>query len=711
MMRLFRLAPCGVAVCVALLGPAAARAGGAATRLDAVTVTADRPGGPADSATAGSVDAEQFENRPLSRPGELLEVVPGLIVTQHSGEGKANQYFLRGFNLDHGTDFATWIDGMPVNMPTHAHGQGYSDANFLVPELVQSIDYRKGPYYAQWGDFSSAGVAQIHLRDRFDQQLLQLSGGEYGYARGLAAGSAPLSGGSLLYGVEGEHYDGAYRKNDNFFNGSVVLRYSRQDGSGGFHLTAMGYNARFDSTDQIPQRAVDEGLVDRLGCFDGGCADGGKTHRYSLSGGFKRMIGGGELAGSAYALRYKLDLYSDFSYYLLDPLRGDQFEQVDARDVYGGDLAYRLPFTAFGHRAVNEIGLQSRYDNIGTVALYDTENRTRFGTVSQDHVREWSQAAFAASTLQLNRWLHVTAGIRYDHYDFGVTAGDPLNSGHVSDGIAQPKLTLVAGPFRHTELFLNLGKGFHSNDARGATEAEVFNPRFADNPAAGGSATTPVAKDKPLVATRGADLGLRSSLVPRLQFSQSFFVLDIDSELTFNGDGGDTSPGDATRRYGSESALYWQPLQHLVIDADYAYSHARFRVPQTLPDGGTGFHIPEAATSVFAVGATYESPRGWFAAARLRYFGSRPLIGDNSVSSHATRLVNLAGGRRFGRQLKLGVQVINALNSKDHDIDYYFASRLTPPGAPALDPAAGVSSIHFHPVEPLNVRAYLAYYY
>ncbi len=698
------------------------QAGGTATQLDEVTVSADRLSDEVDSATVGTVDAEQFKNRPLSRPGELLEVVPGLIITQHSGEGKANQYFLRGFNLDHGTDFATWIDDMPVNMPTHAHGQGYSDNNFLVPELVQSIDYRKGPYYSQWGDFSAAGAADIHFRDSFEKNILQFTGGEYGYARGLAAGSIPLLGGHFLYGLEAEHYDGAYVKNDNFFNGSVTLRYSQQSESGGFHFTALGYNSKFDSTDQIPQRAVDDGSIDRLGCFDGGCADGGKTHRYSFSGGFNRALGGGELVGSAYSLRYKLDLYSDFSYYLLDPTRGDQFEQFDARDVYGGKVAYKIPLTFFGLRTLNEIGVQTRYDDIGTVGLYDTQARARFGTVSQDHVREWSQAGFVESAVELAPWLRATAGLRYDRYNFGVEANDPANGGHASAGITQPKLTLVAGPFDKTEFFLNLGKGFHSNDGRGTTETEVFNPRYADNPTPGGSATTPVSKDNPLVATRGADLGLRSTLIPQVQFTQSFFILDIDSELTFNGDTGDTSAGDPTRRYGSETAIYWEPLKHLVVDADYAYSHSRFRVRQdtvygdqtatsTAPLEIFGYRIPEAATSIFALGATYESPSGWFAAARVRYFGPRPLVEDDSVHSHATKVVNLTGGYSVNPQFKFGLQIINLLNSKDHDIDYFFASRLTPPGAPNQDPPDGINTIHFHPIEPTNFRAYVAFYY
>lgn len=708
----------GLAICAAL-ACCLARAGGVAgdaVGLDAVTVMAAR--GPAldgaDSATIGTVYAEQFEHRPLSRPGELLEVVPGLIITQHSGEGKANQYFLRGFNLDHGTDFASFIDGMPVNLPTHAHGQGYSDANFLVPELVDSITYRKGPYYAEYGDFSAAGAVDLKLRDRFDQNIAEVTGGLNGYVRPLLAGSYKVLGGDLLYAVTGTHYDGAYVKNDNFNNGNGLLRYSRASALGEFHLTLMGYSARFDSTDQIPQRAVDQGLIGRLDCFDGGCGDGGKTHRFSLSGGFTRKFGSGEWIGSAYAFRYKLDLYSNFTYYLLDPQRGDQFEQVDARNVYGGRLAYKFPWTLFGLAVGSEIGVQTRYDDIGTVGLYATENRVRLGTQSEAHVRESGSALYAQSSIRLAPWLTATPGARIDYYHFDVLADNPRNTGTASKAIVQPKLTLVAGPFSKTEFFLNLGKGFHSNDARGTTITEAFDPRT--------NVTSPVDKDSPLVATRGADFGIRSFIIPQVQLTQSVFILDIGSELTFSGDAANTEAGDATRRYGSETSIYWRPIPSLVIDADYAYSHSRFRVRQNAsyglatPDAAaplevTGFRIPESATSVFALGATYESSQGWFAGARLRYFGPRPLIEDGSVRSHATQVVNIEGGYALTRNLKLSAQIINLLNSRDHDIDYFFPSRLTPPGAAVQDPAEGVNSIHFHPIEPINVRVTLRYRY
>ncbi|TXH02615.1 MAG: TonB-dependent receptor [Nevskiaceae bacterium] len=667
----------------------AVRAGGVpgeAVQLERVEVSATRTVTQPDSASIGTVYAEQFQNRPLSRPGELLEVVPGLIVTQHSGEGKANQYFLRGFNLDHGTDFATIVDGMPVNMPTHAHGQGYTDVNFMIPELVDAIEYRKGPYYAQYGDFSSAGAVDVRYRSRFDRQQIAVTGGGYGYGRAVLTGSAHLLDGDLLYGVEGLHYDGPWTLNDDFNKGSGVLRYTRRHDDSEFHVAAMAYDARWNATDQIPQRAVDQGLIGRLGCLD--CSDGGNTWRYSLSAGFDRALGNARWTGSAYALRYHLDLYSDFTYFLNDPVNGDQFEQADTRDVYGGQTALTFNARLLGLPMRNELGLQTRFDAIAPVGLYDTQARARLSTVSESRVHQWSQSAYAQTSLRPMPWLSTTAGLRFDQYDFRVASTLPANAGDARDHVVSPKLTVVIGPFEQTEFFINLGKGFHSNDARGTTE--TVSPKD-------GSAVLPVT---PLVATRGADLGLRSALIPNLQATLSVFALRIDSELTFSGDAGDTEANRPSARYGTELSLYWEPLSHLVIDSDLAWTHSRFsdHAPQ-------GDHIPEAATSVAAVGLAYELGSGWFGALRLRYFGPRPLIEDASLHSQATTLVNLDLGYRLTPHLKLAGQVLNLLNSHDHDIDYAFASRL--PG----EPATGVQDIHFHPVEPINARLLLSYDY
>src|SRR5260370_14699844 len=340
---------CTAARLVGAIGTAAAWAAAMpAGALQEVTVTATREQlliGVADSASEGSVLAEQLGNRALLRPGEVLEVVPGLIVTQHSGEGKANQYCLRGFNLDHGTDFAPRVDGVPANMPTHARGQGYSDLNFLIPELVERIDYKKGVYYAEEGDFSAAGAAEIHSRRSLDAPFAILSAGQDGYRRALLAASAPLAGGDLLQAGHYGRTEGPWALPEGYDKAGGLLKYTRGDTDGGGSFEAMGYNGHWRATDQIPLRAVTEGLTSAFGTIDP--TDGGRSHRWSVSGDAWRRLGPGELRAEAYALDYQLDLFSDFTYFS-DPLHGDQFEQYDDRHVYGGTLSYSRPLRLFG---------------------------------------------------------------------------------------------------------------------------------------------------------------------------------------------------------------------------------------------------------------------------------------------------------------------------------------------------------------------------
>ena len=663
---------------------------GEAVQLDAVTVRVDELVGEADSATIGTVYSEQFENRPISRTGELLEVVPGLIVTQHSGEGKANQYFLRGYNLDHGTDFAVFVDGLPVNMPTHAHGQGYADNGFFIPELVDSIEYRKGPYYAQYGDFSAAGAAELRYKEKFEQNLVEVTGGAYGYGRLLSAGSIKAGAGNLLYGLEYLHYDGPYDLGQNFNKGNLVLRYSQHYEGGSYHVAATGYSTRNLSPDQIPERAVEQKLIGRLGYIDP--TDGGRSHRVNFSGGFEQRLGSGTLKFDAYAFRYRLDLFSNFTYFLDDPVNGDQFEQSDKRNVYGGSLSYKLTNQLLGLEFHNEIGAQTRYDDIDDVGLYLTRARERIDTTTVSDVREWIGAVYAQTNVHLTSWLRANVGARFDSINFDVVNSNALNTGKASDTLVSPKGALILGPWAKTELFINAGQGFHSNDARGATQS--IDPRSGD-------AVDPVT---PLAAARGIDLGVRTAIIPDVQLAASVFRLRSDSELVYVGDAGTTEPFGATERYGGELAVYWKPVKRLLIDGDLAYTRARFRAQQLDDEGvAIGKRVPQAVQGVAALGATYTSPQGWDAALRLRYFGPRPLNEDNSVRSNSTTVVNVGAGYRISRNFRISGQINNLFASKDHDIDYFYTSRLQG------EAADGVDDIHFHPIEPLNGRLTLQY--
>ena len=684
-----KLLPGAIAVSLLAVSPLGNAAGipGEAVVLDKVTVTASALVGETDSATIGTVYSEQFENRPISRPGELLEVVPGLIVTQHSGEGKANQYFLRGYNLDHGTDFAIFVDGLPVNMPTHAHGQGYADNGFFIPELVESIVYRKGPYYVEYGDFSEAGAADIRYKESFDKNLVEATGGAYGYGRTLGVGSYKLGGGNLVYGAEYVHYDGPYDLKESFNKGNLTLRYSEHFDGGSYHLLAGGYSTRNLSPDQIPQRAVDQGRIGLYGFLDP--TDGGRSHRVNFSGGFDKRLGPGVLNFAAYAFRYQLDLYSDFTFLLDNPVDGDQFNQFDKRNVYGGTLSYKLPGTLFGFKLDSEVGVTTRYDDILKVALYRTRQRQRLSITSDASVQEWNSAAYAQTSLRLTDWARANIGIRADNLSFDVQSNNALNSGSGASKLISPKGALIFGPFHKTEFFVNAGQGYHSNDVRGATETV--------DPQSG----TPRSAVTPLVPAHGIDLGLRSALISHVQLAASVFRLTSASELVFNGDAGDTSPNRASIRYGGELAVYWRPLSHLVVDSDIAYTQARYQDH----DPVVGDHVPQAVQGVAALGVTYEGPQGWDASMRARYFGKRPLVEDASSYSKSTTVVNIGAGYHLTSRLKVSGQINNLFDSKDHDIDYLYTSRLQG------EPPEGVTDTHFHVIEPINGRISLSFAY
>jgi outer membrane receptor protein involved in Fe transport len=639
--------------------------------LEEIVITARRAEllGEVRSASQGTVTRIQLETRPVLRTGELLETVPGLVVTQHSGDGKANQYFLRGFNLDHGTDFATRVDGVPANMPTHAHGQGYTDINFVIPELIDSIEYRKGVYYAEEGNFSAAGAADLRYRREVDGGLAVLEAGENGFLRTVAAASPQLGGGSLLLASEYTRADGPWELEEELRKLNAVVKYSRE----GFSITASAYDGEWTSSDQIPLRAVDSGALTSFGFIDP--TDGGESHRYTLAAQWRAESGPWTFDADAYAVDYQLDLFSNFTYFL-NPDDGDQFEQFDDRRIFGG--------RGIASRNGIRIGFEVRHDDIDTVGLYLTRARERIDTTRDDDVTQTSSSLFVEQEIRFTPSLRATAGLRYDHFDFDVDSLIAANSGKANDDIVSPKLSIVAGPWARTELFVNAGRGFHSNDARGTT--------LTVDPTDG---VTPAERVSPLVATRGGEIGVRTAIVPFTQLAASLWTLELDSELVFVGDAGITESNRASRRRGLELAAFVKPLDWLTIDADFAVSHARF----TQPDPA-GNRIPNAVKRVVSVGVAVDHPRGWFGGARLRHLGAAPLIEDGSVCSKPTTVVNAEVGFRFANGLSAAVAGLNLFDSRDNDITYFYESQLASEAEP-------VSDIHFHPVEPRQVRATL----
>src|SRR6267378_3463187 len=642
--------------------------------------------GTSDAASQGYITPQLIEARPMLRPGEVLEYVPGVIITQHSGDGKANQYFLRGFNLDHGTDFLTTIDHMPVNMPTHAHGQGYSDINFLLPELVSRIAYKKGPYFAEEGDFSSAGAADIDYYTKMPKGIASLGLGSNGYRRAMAANSFDAGPGHLLYGFELFHNDGPWINPEDYRKLNGVLRFSQGTNADGYTLSLMGYTGKWNATDQIPQRAVDDGTISRFGAIDP--TDGGKTSRYSLSlDRHKTLENGAVFHMDVYAIKYRLNLFSNFTFFLDHPFPvGDQFEQSDERTIVGLTPSWVFNGKWDERQVTDKFGLDARRDDID-VALYSTTARDRFKTVRSDKVVQTGLGLYYENTLQWTDTFRSIAGVREDFYGARVDSGTAANSGTTSAHITSPKLNFVFGPYDKTEYFLNYGQGFHSNDARGTTIAAAT-------------------KVPALVKTRGEEIGMRTEKVPHLQSSLSLWRLALDSELVFKGDAGTTEASRSSLRRGIEWSNRYIPHDWLLVDLDLSASRARFTDSDP---AGVGTYIPGAIDRVASLGVSVKDLGAWSGTVHARYFGPRPLKEDNSQRSQSSTIFSARASYKVDAKTSVNFDVFNLLNRKSNDIEYYYASRLNNPIQP--EPASGVNDIHFHPVEPRTVRlAVVAHY-
>jgi hypothetical protein len=635
--------------------------------------------GIAASASQGAVTAAQLDARPIMRAGEVLETVPGLIVSQHSGEGKANQYYLRGFNLDHGTDFSTTVAGVPVNTPTGAHAHGYADVSFLIPELVSGVQFKKGPYFTDEGDFSAAGAANINYVNQLDRPVLSLSAGHDGWGRLFGAASPRVGGGYLLGALEVNHNDGPWVRPDDYRKVNGVLRFSRGDNRNGFSLTGMGYWANWDATDQVPERAITSGLIPRFGLLDP--SDGGEAVRQSFAAEYQRSNGPSSLRATGFVLRNSLNLFSNFTFFLDNPDNGDQFEQAEKRVAAGGRLTYRRLGHFLDRHTESAIGFQVRRDWLDPVGLYRTAARDRLSTTREDDVGQTMAGVYAQTEVEWTRTFRTTLGLRADRYQFSVTSDNPVNSGDGSDSLVSPKVGAIFGPWSGTEIYANAGTGFHSNDARGAA--------ITVDPVSG----EPADRVTPLVRARGAEVGLRTVRIRGLQSTMALWYLGIDSELLFVGDAGTTEAGRPSRRVGIEWTNYARLKPWLTIDADLAFTRARFT-----DEDPAGSRIPGALDRVISAGVTFEPQPRLFGSIRVRHFGPRPLIEDASATSDSTTIWNGEVGYRLSSKARLVLEAFNLFDAEVSDIDYFYASRLQG------EPADGVDDIHLHPALPRSAR-------
>ena len=640
---------------------------------------ADQMIGVASSASEGRVGGADLALRPMDRVGEVLEAVPGLIATQHSGGGKSNQLFLRGFNLDHGTDFAAYFDGVPINFRSHGHGQGYLDLNFLIPEVVSSIDFRKGPYRADVGDFSSAGASFLKSYDALPESVVSVTGGEHRFIRGVAAANVPVEEGDAIVALEGRSFRDPFRLEANLLQLKGFAKRTLPLGDGSLRLSGLGYYGEWDSSDQIPERAIDSGRIDRLGYLDPDL--GGETIRLGLNAEWEED-GADPLRLSAYFLYYRLELFSNFTYFAVDDVNGDQLEQRDERVALGARVEKEFSDVLVEALGVT-VGGETRLDVIPEIGLYQTTARNRFNTIREDAVREASFSGFFESSWTPIHWVTFRAGSRVDVFAFDVDAqkgiGQATNSGTESETIVSPKLGMSLHPFDSVELYLNAGGGFHSNDARGTT--------VSINPEDG----APLAPVDPLARQWGAEIGARWQPDRRFNVTTALWWLRSESELVFVGDGGFTEVQGPSRRWGVEVTGFARPVDWLALDASYAWSNADF----TSMRGGMD-RVPGAIETVASAGVTLT--HGPFdGSLRLRYLGAYPLVEDNTQRAGSTTLVNLGAGYRWDA-FRFALTVVNLFDSKDSDIEYFFASQIDPSGPEE-------EGVHLKPVAPRQVRA------
>jgi hypothetical protein len=666
-----------------------------------ITIQAEKPGG--ESSSRIVIGKRELELRPRLRPGDILEAVPGLFAVQHSGGGKANQYFLRGFDADHGTDVAFQVDGVPINMVSHGHGQGFTDFHFLIPELVTSLDGYKGPFYASQGDFATAGAVNLHLAETFEESYAQYSIGQYGIMRALVVESPDL-GDDWRAVIAGELYkdDGPFLNPEQLKRYNVYLKATHDVGRAGkVQMTLMSYASTWHGSGQIPARAVSgEGeagtpdpttltppqpCIDHFGNVDP--TEGGSTQRHLASLSYSTAWRDADFSAMAYAIKYRFSLYSNFTFFAVDPGRGDEVEQDDDRTVVGTDFKVRRHDHYLGGQFTTSLGAQVRVDSIDN-ALYHDVARERVEDKVNASIVESQIGIYVEEDARVRKWLRFIAGARAQRVDVNVEdhLEDEKTLGNRSSGYKGatqflPKFQGILSPIPQLDLFASYGRGFHSNDARGVVRA--IRPATLLTPAT------------------GYEAGVRVTPIKNLTLSASGFLLDLDQELVWAGDEGTTETSGPTRRYGAELDARFRIGNWLFADVDGTFTHARYRA-----NAGNGNAVALAPTRTFSAGVGVRPTMGDFtpsASFRIKSIGARPANEDGSLIAEGFTIVDATAGLRW-KQIEAGLDVQNLFDATWREVQFATTTRLAYETAP-------VTGIHYSPGWPRTVMAHGTFYW
>ena len=647
---------------------------------------------PAESASSVHFGQTELRRRPHQQPSDVLRQTPGLVVAQHAGGGKADQYFLRGFDADHGTDVALFVDGIPVNLTSHGHGQGYADSHFLIPELITSLEVHKGPYAARFGDFTTAGAIDLKTVDRVPASGIWLSGGSEltgpvalrrPTARLVGIANPQVGRGDALLAAEVSTTDGPFTNEQDFHRLSTFGKLTQPLAGGQLGLSGTFYAAQWNQSGQVPSIEVEAGRLDRFGSLDP--SEGGDSRRWSLAARWERGApADGAWSAHAYVVGYQLQLFSNFTLFSRDQENGDQIEQGDDRVFGGGSVTYRRY-----HRGplpgLLRVGVQARGDRTET-SLWHTSQRARIAgcfegenPCNRTDNQVGNLSAYVEEDVSLTGRVRLLAGLRLDQFLWRVDDLDPqtrdtmdTTAGTADAFLVSPKLSAIVRASEAVEVFGNFGLGFHSNDARAAVASDG---------------------EGALARAVGAELGARLAVGPALRASVAAWYLHLASEQVWSGDNGGTEPSDPTRRYGMDVDLAWSPTPWLALDANVAVGRSTVVANQ-----GNGGALALAPRLMGGGGATVQGARG-FVSLRLRGIDARPANDDGSLRAEGYALMDLVAEHKVGKT-SLGLTVTNLLDSSWREAQFAEESRSSPSSSVMED-------VHFTPGSPMTAMVTL----
>lgn len=605
--------------------------------------------------------------RKISNSQEVLRIVPGLFIGQHAGGGKAEQIFLRGFDLDHGTDINISVDGMPVNMVSHAHGQGYADLHFVIPELIDNVHFQKGPYYADKGNLATTGYVDFKTKNTLQQNMVKLEAGMFNTYRGV--GMVNLLQKKAYVAGEAMYSDGYFDHPQDFNRINLFAKYyDKLNANNTLSVSASTFHSKWNASGQIPERAVNEGLISFFGAIDPN--EGGETKRTNVN---VQLNTGAHLKNQLYYTAYDFELYSNFTFFNVDSINGDQIKQKEKRNLFG----YNGSYTKVFHKLTSQLGVNVRYDRTHNSELSRTKNRKELiAPLKLGDIHELNTGIYLDETLQLNEKFSINTGLRLDN--FSISYLDKLNNNSISKkntSIASPKLNFYYHPNERTNIYLTTGKGFHSNDTRVVVQT---NGRQA------------------LPAAYGADLGVVLKPARNVLLNFALWHLYLEQEFVYVGDEGVVEPSGRTRREGIDASVRYQPFKWLFADIDANYCHGR-----SIDDPKGENYIPLAPVFTSTGGVRLQSNKGFSGSLRYRYMYDRPANENKSVIAKGY-FINDVVLNFAKRKYELSLTVQNIFNVKWKETQFDTESRLQNEPQP-------VSEIHFTPGTPLFIKIGASY--